>query len=512
MVTGQPAVPGASPAYPGLEDLQAAALRVVEEIGYGREVADNVRGFVTVRIASLRLGTPGRFLGGGHRLDFGALLGRNVVFEVEDAGDDHDKAFLMGAVLIRLIEHLRLRTRHDGPAQARLRHLTVIEEAHRLLRQPPPGTGNGPAAHATEMFADLLAEIRAYGEGLIIAEQIPSKLIPDVIKNTAVKIVHRLPAADDRDTVGATMNLTPAQSQYLVTLPPGEAAVHADGMDYPLLARIPDGTGRETASPAVTMTPAAIITARSPSCDPRCPREPCTLGQIRAAQNTAAHDPAIILWAELAVLAALAGWIPPVPNAEFTARLLDLPDRLLGCVLSHAVDAAVSARASMLAPPADPAAFTVYVTGELRDFAAGGHRFPPADARWVAGPCRWNPVMATLASHVRAAGSGAPPHPGTSTWAGQYGRTIPGATCGQQLAAVRAWKNAAWAQITPAQRHTLVFGSRTPSAIEKAAGGRFGEPEWANRYRTALSGAFTEGKWTLSWITGRDAFPAPAGR
>ena len=92
------------------------------------------------------------------------------------------------------------------------------------------------------MFADLLAEIRAYGEGLVIAEQIPAKLIPDVIKNTAVKIVHRLPAADDRDAVGATMNLTPAQSEYLVTLRPGEAAVHADGMDYPVLARMPDGT------------------------------------------------------------------------------------------------------------------------------------------------------------------------------------------------------------------------------------------------------------------------------
>ena len=60
------------------------------------------------------------------------------------------------------------------------------------------------------MFAGLLAEIRAYGEGLVIAEQIPARLVPDVIKNTAVKIVHRLPAADDREAVGATMNATPS--------------------------------------------------------------------------------------------------------------------------------------------------------------------------------------------------------------------------------------------------------------------------------------------------------------
>ncbi len=116
------------------------------------------------------------------------------------------------------------------------------------------------------MFAGLLAEIRAYGEGLIIAEQIPAKLVSDVIKNTAVKIVHRLPAADDRQAVGATINLTEDQSAYLVTLSPGEAAVFTDGMDYPLLTRMPDGTGREISTPAPTASPGLLITCRSPTC------------------------------------------------------------------------------------------------------------------------------------------------------------------------------------------------------------------------------------------------------
>jgi hypothetical protein len=105
LVTGAPAAPGLDPGYPALEDLQATALQVVEDIGYGREITDNVRGFVTVRIASLRLGTTGRFLQGGHPLDFARLLERNVVLEIEDVGDDRDKAFLMGTVLIRLAAH-----------------------------------------------------------------------------------------------------------------------------------------------------------------------------------------------------------------------------------------------------------------------------------------------------------------------------------------------------------------------------------------------------------------------
>jgi DNA helicase HerA-like ATPase len=134
-----------------------------------------------VRLSSLRLGTTGRFLEGGHPVDVSRLLRRNTVLEIEDVGDDRDKAFLMGTVLLRLAEHLRLARRKTPGGQPGLRHLTVVEEAHRLLRRPD--REGGPAAHAVELFAGLLAEVRAYGEGIVIAEQIPAKLIPDVIKN-----------------------------------------------------------------------------------------------------------------------------------------------------------------------------------------------------------------------------------------------------------------------------------------------------------------------------------------
>ncbi|MCQ0009928.1 hypothetical protein [Actinomadura madurae] len=258
---------GTSPRYPTLADLQATAEQVVDDIGYSQEITDNVRGFIRVRLSSLRLGTTGRFFEGGHPIDFDALLSRNVVLEIEDVGDDRDKAFLMGTVLVRLVEHLRLRQRRD--ASTGLRHLSVFEEAHRLLRRTEQA---GAAAHAVETFASLLAEIRAYGEGLIVAEQIPSKLVPDVIKNTAVKIVHRLPAKDDRDAVGATMNITEAQSQFLVTLTPGEGAVFTDGMDFPHLVRMPDGSHLEKAVP--TASPSVLVTPRSGTCGADCRDSP----------------------------------------------------------------------------------------------------------------------------------------------------------------------------------------------------------------------------------------------
>ena len=332
-------------AYPTLTSLQRAAERVVAEIGYSQRVTDDVLGFIRVRLASLRHGTTGRFLEGGHPLDFAALLRRNVVLEIEDVGDDADKAFLMGTVLIRLAEYLRLTHRTAGRVPG-LAHLTVVEEAHRLLRRSEPsGTGGaGAAAHAVELFAGLLAEIRAYGEGLVIAEQIPARLVPDAIKNTAVKITHRLPAADDREAVGATMNATPHQSRYLVTLPPGQAAVFSDGMDFPVLVKVKDGTEREAASPAPTADARTVVRPRSGTCGGECMARPCTLREMRGGQRALDGVPWVRLWAELAVLAHLTGWPMPVPTPAALAALREQPARLAQCAASHAVDAAVAVR------------------------------------------------------------------------------------------------------------------------------------------------------------------------
>ena len=174
-----------------------------------------------------------------------------------------------------------------------------MEEAHRLLRRPEPDgqSGAGAAGHAVEMFAGLLAEIRAYGEGLVIAEQIPARLVSDAIKNTAVKITHRLPAADDRDAVGATMNATQSQSRFLVTLAPGQAAVFRDGMDFPVLVKMKDGSEREMATPGTTLDARTVVTPRSATCGAGCAARPCTLRDMRAAQRALDDFPWARLWA-----------------------------------------------------------------------------------------------------------------------------------------------------------------------------------------------------------------------
>ncbi|SFN45549.1 DNA helicase HerA, contains HAS-barrel and ATPase domains [Actinomadura madurae] len=474
LALGEPSLPGTSPRYPTLADLQATAEQVVDDIGYSQEITDNVRGFIRVRLSSLRLGTTGRFFEGGHPIDFDALLSRNVVLEIEDVGDDRDKAFLMGTVLVRLVEHLRLRQRRD--ASTGLRHLSVFEEAHRLLRRTEQA---GAAAHAVETFASLLAEIRAYGEGLIVAEQIPSKLVPDVIKNTAVKIVHRLPAKDDRDAVGATMNITEAQSQFLVTLTPGEGAVFTDGMDFPHLVRMPDGSHLEKAVP--TASPSVLVTPRSGTCGADCRDSPCTLRDMRAAQRAVADRPELVVWAELAAAAHLTGWGTPRPDPS----LLDgLPARLRDCTVSHAVDAAVASRAA-------PTGLANHLVDVLH-----GNACSTDETSYFAAPYRWCLVVEELERASQETPGGGR-HPSSGEWEDLYERAIPGDTLAEQLRTVNAW----WERDQRDQdaRNLALWGSG--KTLETAVGALRTDPEWPDRFREATSALRNFGGLLGSYVT-----------
>ncbi|MFJ8770160.1 ATP-binding protein [Streptomyces clavifer] len=365
--------------YPTLGDLQATARQVVEMIGYGKEITADVRGFVDVRMGSLREGTPGRFFEGGHPLDIGGLLAGNVVLELETITNDQDKAFLIGAVLIRLVEHLRV---HHGAGGVPLRHVLVVEEAHRLLKN----VADGPAAAAVELFASLLAEIRAYGEGVVIVEQIPSKILPDVIKNSALKIMHRLPAEDDRRAVGATMNLQQEQSENVVALPPGRAAVAADGMDRPVLTAIPHGEHDESAEDASAEPP--LLGSRSPLCGASCRRDPCTLRTMNDSHHRSV-EPLPLIWADVAASAQAMGKGAPGPADAVRASLKALPDRDLECTLVYAVERAVSARESLMRDEVAPGDFaerlyavlsaalrgTPAPTGDPRRYTYANYRF-----------------------------------------------------------------------------------------------------------------------------------------
>ena len=95
-------------------------------------------------------------------------------------------------------------------------------------------------AQAVGMFSNVLSEVRAFGEGLIIAEQIPNRLAEDALKNTNTKIIHRLPGMDDREAIGGAMNLGDEQKIYLSKMINGQAAFYTEGFEQPVFVTIPN--------------------------------------------------------------------------------------------------------------------------------------------------------------------------------------------------------------------------------------------------------------------------------
>jgi hypothetical protein len=224
-----------TPAFPTLSDLAAKAEEIIGQLGFDEDATSRIRGSLLTRINSLRTGGKGRMLDTQRSIPMELLLNHPTVLELEGMGDDDDKAFVMGLMFIRLVEQQR----KSGQSK-RLKHLLVIEEAHRLLtnvgeRREDEGNARGKAV---ESFANLLAEIRAYGQGVLISDQVPEKLAPDVIKNTNLKITHRTVAADDRSILAGAMAMNEQQARALAILERGQAAVFSEYDDAPLLIKV----------------------------------------------------------------------------------------------------------------------------------------------------------------------------------------------------------------------------------------------------------------------------------
>src|SRR5207237_161614 len=140
--------------------------------------------------------------------------------ELESIGNDSEKAFIMGLVFARICEYRRLQAA-SGHVGVGTQHVLVIEEAHRLLRNIGTDVDVESAnlrAQAVETLVNMLSEMRRYGQGVILAEQVPRKLAPDAIKNTNLKVMHRVVAADDRAILAGSANMTEEQSRRLSTL------------------------------------------------------------------------------------------------------------------------------------------------------------------------------------------------------------------------------------------------------------------------------------------------------
>lgn len=226
---------------PTLRDLYWKVSETVRRKGYFQEQQMNIEAALKARLSSLLVGAKGTMLDTPRSLPAKDLFERPVVIELENLGDDDEKAFLMGLIVSRLYEWRKATFSND--ATRPLRHVLVIEEAHRLLANIPDTSANqelgNPRGKAVSAFVDILSEIRAYGEGVMVVDQLPSRVSPNIVKGTGAKIVHRLLAVDDRENVGGTMGLDDDQIADLSLLRTGECVVSQDGDLKAFQVRVP---------------------------------------------------------------------------------------------------------------------------------------------------------------------------------------------------------------------------------------------------------------------------------
>lgn len=225
--------------FPTMQELKDEIARYIdEELKYDGEVAGNVKTAMKVRLENLCVGTKGYTYNTNEFLDLEKLLEKNVVFELEGLADDSDKAFSVGLLVILINEYRQIQKETNGINSSGLRHLLVIEEAHRLLKnvdtERSTETLGNPKGKAVEHFTNMIAEMRSYGQGVIVAEQIPTKLAPDVIKNSSTKIVQRIVSVDDQQVIANTIGITEKDSIQLGFLESGYAYCHKEGMVLPV--------------------------------------------------------------------------------------------------------------------------------------------------------------------------------------------------------------------------------------------------------------------------------------
>lgn len=198
-------------------------------IGYARENTQNIAAALRTRFKSLTLGWKGELLNNQKLSDSGIswkeLFETPVVVNLSYAGDDKDRAFIMSLLLQFLYEY-RISESESGDFSFnsnQCRHLVVVEEAHRVMGRCD--NQESPQYKSGLMFSNFLSEVRAYGQGMMVVDQVPSRLIDDAVKNTNVKIIHKLVAADDARTMADCIGLTSEQQRIIPKLNIGQAVL-----------------------------------------------------------------------------------------------------------------------------------------------------------------------------------------------------------------------------------------------------------------------------------------------
>ncbi len=221
--------------YPTFQDLLRELPIVIKQSGYSERNQSDYIGALVSRVKSLTNGIFGQIFCSGGELSDSSLFDGRVIVDLSRIGSLDSKSLLMGILVMKLTEY---RTAKATGTNRGLRHITVLEEAHNLLKNVK-NTGSNPlASKSVEMLCNSIAEMRTYGEGFIIVDQSPTAVDIAAIKNTNTKIIMKLPEKVDGDIAGNTFGLDEFQKGEIPKLPTGVAIVMQNNWVTPVLTHI----------------------------------------------------------------------------------------------------------------------------------------------------------------------------------------------------------------------------------------------------------------------------------
>lgn len=223
--------------YPSFLDLFLSLEKVITESAYSEEVKSNYSGALLTRVESLTNGLNGEIFS-VNELSNIVLFDENCIIDLSRVGSQETKSLIMGILIMRLSEYRM--TGANTPNSA-LKHLTVLEEAHNILKRvstEQSQEGSNMAGKSVEMITNAIAEMRTYGEGFVIVDQSPTSVDKAAIKNTNTKIVMRLPDEDDRKVSGKAAGMNDKQIDEIAKLPTGVAVVYQNDWVSPVLCKI----------------------------------------------------------------------------------------------------------------------------------------------------------------------------------------------------------------------------------------------------------------------------------
>lgn len=223
--------------YPSFEDVARNVKEIIDTSEYDAENKGAYKGSLLTRLQSLCNGINGMIFV-SDEISEAELFDENVIVDLSRVGSSETKSLIMGMMVLKLQEY---RMSSAESMNAELKHITVLEEAHNLLRRTSneqSSEGSNLLGKSVEMLSNAIAEMRTYGEGFIIADQAPGLMDMSVIRNTNTKIILRLPDQADRELVGRAANLNEDQIMELAKLPCGVAAVYQNEWIQPVLCKV----------------------------------------------------------------------------------------------------------------------------------------------------------------------------------------------------------------------------------------------------------------------------------